>query len=77
MLTTEKAQYLLELPKKVELNGKLEDKITLPQEFPFQHKYRLISRADEDFTFLYEINQSKKNQFKLSLYLMDDTRLGC
>jgi hypothetical protein len=77
MLTTEKAQYLLELPKKVEINGKLEDKITLPQEFPFQHRFTLISSADEDFTFLYEINQSKKNQFKLSLYLMEeDTRVG-
>lgn len=77
MFTIEQAQYLLKLPKKVELNGKLEDKITLLQEFPFQERYALISPENEDFTFLYEINQSKKNQFKLTLYLLDEeTRIG-
>ncbi len=77
MFTTEQAQYLLQLPKKVEMNGTLQDTITFSQPFPFQERYTLISYDDTEFTFLYEINQSKKNQFKLTLYLMDeDTRIG-
>lgn len=77
MMTTEQAQHLLQLPKKVELVGTLQENITFTQQFPFQEKYTLISPDDADFTFLYEINQSKKNQFKLTLYLMDDdTRTG-
>ena len=77
MFTTEQAQYLLHLPKKVELNEKLQNTIDFHQSFPFQERYTLISPDDSDFTFLYEINQSKKNQFKLTLYIMDgDTRIG-
>jgi hypothetical protein len=77
MFTIEQAKYLLHLPKKVQVNGVLEDEIIFTQAFPFQERYTLISPYDTDFTFLYEINQSKKNQFKLTLYLMDeDTRIG-
>lgn len=77
MFTSEQSQYLLALPKKVERDGMLQDTITFNQPFPFQERYTLISAEDTDFTFLYEITQSKKNQFKLSLYLMDeDTRIG-
>ncbi len=77
MFTTEQAQYLLQLPKKVEMNGTLQDSITFTQPFPFQERYTLISSDDTEFTFLYEVNQSSKNQFKLTLYLMDeDTRVG-
>ncbi len=35
MFTTEQAQYLLQLPKKVETNGMLEDEISFTQPFPF------------------------------------------
>jgi hypothetical protein len=77
MFTIEQSQYLLELPKKVQLNGILQDSLTITQDFPFQEKYILISPVDTEFTFLYEIYQSKKNQFKLSLYLMEeDSRVG-
>lgn len=77
MFTADQAQYLLQLPKKVEKNGMLQDEIILSQPFPFQERYNLISPNDAEFTFLYEINQSKRNHFKLTLYLMDvDTRLG-
>jgi hypothetical protein len=77
MITIEQSQYLLGLPKKVELNGILQNQLTFNQPFPFQERYTLISPDEPDFTFLYEVNQSKKNQFKLSLYLMDDdTRIG-
>lgn len=77
MFTTEQSQYLLRLPKKVELKGMVQDEITFNQPLPFQEKFTLISSGDEAFVFLYEIYQSKKNHFKLSLYLLDgDTRIG-
>ncbi len=62
MITKEQSQYLLELPKKVELNGILQNQLTFDQPFPFQERYTLISPDELDFTFLYEVNQGGKNQ---------------
>jgi hypothetical protein len=37
----------------------------------------LISPDEADYIFIYDISQSKKNQFKLTLYLLDDeTKIG-
>lgn len=77
MFTISQAQQLLQLPKKVEENGRLVDKINFTQPFPFTLRYTLISPDDADYIFLYDINQSTKNRFKLTLYLMDDeSRIG-
>lgn len=77
MFTTEQAQYLLKLSKKVNLDGELRDTISFNPPYPFQERYSLVSPDDADFTFLYEINQSRRNQFKLTLYLIeDDTKIG-
>lgn len=77
MITTEQAQFLLRLSKKVEIDGNLQDRIAFNQPFPFHLRYTLISPTEPDYVFLYETNQSSKNHFKLSLYLMDDeTRIG-
>lgn len=50
------------------MDGILQDNITFTQPFPFQERYTLISPDDTDFTFVYEINQSKKNQYKLHYF---------
>lgn len=77
MFTTKQAQYLIQLPKKVEQNGHLADAITFTQPFPFTLRYTLISPDDADYLFLYDITQSTKNHFKLTLYLMEDeSRIG-
>jgi hypothetical protein len=77
MLTIEQVKYLLALPKKVEADNNLHDVINLDQTIPFQHRYHLVSEQDSEYTFLYNIDQSKKNYFKLSLYLMDnETQIG-
>ncbi len=77
MLSNNEVNYLLNLDKKVFVNDALKDEYYLTQKFPFQHKLELISLSDSDYTFLYDINQSAKNQFKLTLYLLDsDTRIG-
>lgn len=77
MFTIEQAQHLLNLNKKVLQNDTLQELIAFDQSFPFTHQFTLLSPDDSDFTFLYDINQSTKNQFKLSLYLLDnDTKIG-
>lgn len=77
MFTFSLVQKLLDLPKKVEQNGVLCDHLPLVQRFPFRHNFVLVSPDDPDYTFLYEVWQSAKNQFKMTLYLMDDdTRTG-
>lgn len=76
-LTSDKSQYLLDLPKKVEIDGILMDFLTIDQAFPFSFKHTLASVHDNEFTFLYEVNQSKKNYLKFTLYLMEEgTRIG-
>lgn len=77
MFSNNDVNYLLNIDKKVFLDDTLKDEHYLTQKFPFQHKLELISPSDSDYTFLYDINQSAKNQFKLTLYLLDsDTRTG-
>lgn len=40
-------------------------------------RYILISPDDVDFVFIYDITQSKKNHFKLTLYLLEgETKIG-
>lgn len=77
MFTSEQAQLLLQMPKKVEQNGHLVDSLTFTQPFPFTLRFTLISPDDSDYVFLYDITQSTKNHFKLTLYLMEDeSRIG-
>jgi len=77
MFTIEQATNLLKLTKKVLQNDTLQEVIAFDQSFPFSYRFILLSPDDEDFTFLYDINQSAKNQFKLTLYLLDnDTKIG-
>lgn len=78
MFSIQQAKYLLQLPKKVEMNGILKDKIEFAEQpFPFTLKYILISPDDTDYVFMYDITQSRKNHFKLSLYLMEnETKIG-
>jgi hypothetical protein len=77
MFTLEEAQTLVRLPKKVIINDELQDHMQFDQTFPFKQRLFLISPDEPDFLFLYDTNQSSKNHFKLSLYLMDDeTKIG-
>lgn len=77
MLTIAQAQELIRIEKKIVINGIVNDSLEFNQNFPFQERYTLMSPSNLDYTFLYEINQSKKNQLKLTLHLMEeDTRIG-
>lgn len=76
-VTNEQAEYLLKLPKKVVENGTLLDKLTIDQKFPFSARFELISEKDDEFTFLLEIQQSKKNRIRLSFHCQEnDSKIG-
>jgi hypothetical protein len=73
----EEVDYLVSLTKKAEKDGILEDRIALAQTVPLRLRYKLVSLEDSDFTFLYDVEQSAKNYFKLSLHFMDnDSKIG-
>jgi|SRR6185437_5448709 len=77
MISIEHSEYLLKIPKKVKLKGILEDQIEFQTNLPIQSYFILTSPEESEFSFLYDINQSSKNHFKLSLYLMcEDTKVG-
>jgi hypothetical protein len=80
MISIEKTQYLLQLPKMVDKNdnlGNLEEKITLKKPSLINEIFTLIVPNDDEFKFSYIVNQSEKNIYKLSLFLMqDDTKIG-
>lgn len=59
-LTNDLADYLLTLPKKILDKGTLASEIVIHQTFPLTARYELISEEDDEFTFLWVIQQSKK-----------------
>lgn len=76
-ITNTQAEYLLNLPKRVVENGTLLDKLTINQKFPFNARFELISEKDDEFTFLWEIQQSKKNSIRVSFhYQENDSKTG-
>lgn len=76
-ITNEQAEYLLKLPKKVVQNNKLIDKLTIDQKFPFNTRFELMSEKDDEFTFLWEVQQSKKNSIRVSFhYQENDSKIG-
>jgi len=76
-ITNEQAEYLLKLPKKIVGKDKLLDNLTINQEFPFNQRYELVSEKDDEFTFLLEIQQSKKSSIRLSFHHQEnDSKTG-
>ncbi len=76
-ITNEQAEYLLKLPKKVVRNEELLDKLVINQKFPLSERFELVSEKDDEFTFLWEIQQSKKNSIKVSFHHQEnDSKTG-
>jgi len=77
MITQEQAEYLLKLPKYIiEGENILELKDYSPS-FPIEERIYLISKDDDAYSFFIEIQQSRKNQIKLTLHFQeDDTNIG-
>ncbi len=76
-ISNEQAEYLLKLPKKVVVNEALLDKLAIDQRFPFNERFELVSEKDDEFTFLWEIQQSKKNSIRVSFHHQEnDSKTG-
>jgi hypothetical protein len=76
-ISNEQAEYLLKLPKKIVGKEKLLNTLTINQEFPFNQRYELVSEKDDEFTFLLEIQQSKKSSIRISFHHQEnDSKTG-
>ena len=76
-ISNEQADYLLKLPKKIIIKEKIQEQITIDQVFPFNYRYELISEEDDEFSFLLEFQQSKKNRIRISFHHQDnDSKVG-
>lgn len=76
-ISNEQASYLLKLPKKIVEKEKLLDALTINQVFPFNQRYELVSEQDDEFTFLLEIQQSKKSTIRISFHHQEnDSKTG-
>lgn len=76
-ITGEQADYLLGLPKKIVVDEDLKESVSLTQIFPFNQRFDLISEDDDEFSFLWEFKQSRKNAIKVSFHCQDnDSKIG-
>jgi len=76
-ISNEQAEYLLKLPKKIVENDQLLDHLVIDQEFPLNRRFELVSEKDDEFTFLWEIQQSKKNSIRVSFHHQEnDSKTG-
>jgi hypothetical protein len=73
-MTNEQADYLLKLPKKIVKEDKLCTKLIIEQKFPFYERFELVSETDDEFSFLWKIQQSAKNTIRISLHFQEDDR---
>ena len=72
IISNEQSEYLIQLKKKVLQNDVALEQLTINQEFPMHLRFELISEEDDDFSFLWEITQSSKNDIRISLHFQED-----
>ena len=71
-MTTTQADYLIGLKKKIIIDGEVADEITLDQKYPLRLRYELVSPDDDEFSFLWQITQSSKDELRVSLHYQED-----
>lgn len=71
-ISNEQAETLIHLKKKIFQDDKVIDNLVIDQIFPLRLRYELVSNEDGDFSFLWEITQSSKSAFRISLHFQED-----
>ena len=71
-ISNEQAETLIHLKKKIFQDDKVIDNLVIDQIFPLRLRYELVSNEDDDFSFLWEIIQSSKSAFRISLHFQED-----
>lgn len=59
---------MLKLPKKILGDEGLLSSIIITQKYPFNVRFELVSDEDDEFTFLWEIQQSTKSSIRISFH---------
>ena len=72
MLTSEQAQYLIEIPKKIVEKDILLDSKNILCKRPFSERYYLLAENDDEVSFFLETNQSTKKSLKFTLHYQED-----
>ena len=72
MFTTELAERLIGVAKKVLQNNEITDEFEIEQTCPMNIRMKLIPIEESDYSFLWEISQSAKNIFRFSLHVQED-----
>ncbi|MFN8306988.1 MAG: hypothetical protein U0T79_09455 [Ferruginibacter sp.] len=72
MITSQQAQYLLDLPKHIIEDDSYIDRKSLSPNLPIDERIYMASKSDTDFTFFLDIWQSTKQQIKLTLHFQEE-----
>ena len=71
-MTNEQAEELIGLKKTIIQNGIEQESVTIEQTFPMNLRFELISKEDDEYSFLWDITQSSKDSLRISLHFQDD-----
>lgn len=71
-MTIDQVDYLIGLKKKIIGDSIPADVITIDQVFPLHLRYELVAQSDDEFSFLWEITQSGKDELRVSLHYQED-----
>lgn len=72
MITTEQAQYLIGLPKHIIEGESVLDAKTIRPSEPYQERYYMISKEDDEFSFFWKVEESSKKALKLTLHFQEE-----
>lgn len=72
MFSTELAEQLIRMEKKITLNNTLIDEYVWEQRSPIDIRLELSPTEASDYSFLWVINQSAKNTIKFTLHVQED-----
>ena len=71
-MTAFQADQLIGLKKKIIIDDTAKDAIEIEQTLPLNLRFELVSPDDDEFTFLWSIMQSAKDELRVSLHYQED-----
>ena len=76
-MTNKEADDLIALPKNIVSNGAIQKRHVISQKFPLRIRMEMTSDQSDDFCFLWQIKQSKKNTLRMSFHCQEnDSKIG-
>lgn len=76
-MTQDLADELLHIKKKIFIDNEIKDSIVLNQTSHFNMRFELVSKDNEEYSFLWEFKQSSKDALRISLHFQEnDSKIG-